>query len=112
MLDIVEAARSATVPYKSLQGRVVTSRFSDSCTKYKFTLKRENGSKPPKKRPNVSHRVNGLTWRRQVYPYSSNGCSTWCETGGKLAIIAYDPMSPISSGALLGDRLRVDFNTG
>ena len=30
--------------------------------------------------------------------------------GGKVAIIAYDPMSPISSGALLGDRLRVDFN--
>ena len=31
--------------------------------------------------------------------------------GGRLAIIAYDPMSPISSGALLGDRLRIDFNT-
>ena len=31
--------------------------------------------------------------------------------GGRLAIIAFDPMSPISSGALLGDRLRVDFNT-
>ena len=31
--------------------------------------------------------------------------------GEKIAIIAYDPMSPISGGALLGDRLRVDFNT-
>ena len=30
--------------------------------------------------------------------------------GGKVAIVAYDPMSPISGGALLGDRLRVDFN--
>jgi len=29
---------------------------------------------------------------------------------GKLALIAYDPQSPISQGALLGDRLRVDFN--
>ncbi len=29
---------------------------------------------------------------------------------GKLAVIAFDPMSPITSGALLGDRLRVDFN--
>jgi methylmalonyl-CoA mutase cobalamin-binding domain/chain len=27
-----------------------------------------------------------------------------------LAVIAFDPMSPITGGALLGDRLRVDFN--
>jgi LAO/AO transport system ATPase len=30
--------------------------------------------------------------------------------GGRLAVVAFDPMSPITSGALLGDRLRVDFN--
>jgi len=30
--------------------------------------------------------------------------------GRRLAVIAFDPMSPITSGALLGDRLRVDFN--
>lgn len=29
---------------------------------------------------------------------------------GRAAVVAFDPMSPISSGALLGDRLRVDFN--
>ncbi|MBX3383822.1 MAG: cobalamin-dependent protein [Phycisphaeraceae bacterium] len=29
---------------------------------------------------------------------------------GRCAVIAFDPMSPITSGALLGDRLRVDFN--
>lgn len=29
---------------------------------------------------------------------------------GRVAVIAFDPMSPITSGALLGDRLRVDFN--
>lgn len=31
--------------------------------------------------------------------------------GGRVAVIAFDPMSPITSGALLGDRLRVDFNS-
>ena len=31
--------------------------------------------------------------------------------GEKIAVVAFDPMSPITSGALLGDRLRVDFNT-
>ncbi len=30
---------------------------------------------------------------------------------GRCAVVAFDPMSPITSGALLGDRLRVDFNT-
>lgn len=30
---------------------------------------------------------------------------------GRCAAVAFDPMSPITGGALLGDRLRVDFNT-
>ncbi|XVJ59245.1 MAG: hypothetical protein HEQ23_07525 [Tepidisphaera sp.] len=29
---------------------------------------------------------------------------------GRVAVVAFDPMSPITAGALLGDRLRVDFN--
>ena len=30
--------------------------------------------------------------------------------GRTTAVVAFDPMSPITNGALLGDRLRVDFN--
>ena len=30
--------------------------------------------------------------------------------GERVAVVAFDPMSPITQGALLGDRLRVDFN--
>jgi LAO/AO transport system kinase len=30
---------------------------------------------------------------------------------GRCGVVAFDPMSPITGGALLGDRLRVDFNT-
>jgi methylmalonyl-CoA mutase cobalamin-binding domain/chain len=30
---------------------------------------------------------------------------------GRCAVVAFDPMSPITGGALLGDRLRVDFNS-
>ncbi len=30
---------------------------------------------------------------------------------GRVAVVAFDPMSPLTSGALLGDRLRVDFNS-
>ncbi len=32
-------------------------------------------------------------------------------TPGRCAVVAFDPKSPITGGALLGDRLRVDFNT-
>ena len=32
------------------------------------------------------------------------------QRGQRKAVIAFDPMSPITGGALLGDRLRVDFN--
>lgn len=32
-------------------------------------------------------------------------------TPQRVAVVAFDPMSPLTSGALLGDRLRVDFNT-
>lgn len=32
------------------------------------------------------------------------------ETLGRCAVVAFDPKSPITNGALLGDRLRVDFN--
>ncbi len=30
--------------------------------------------------------------------------------GKRIAVVAFDPMSPITGGALLGDRLRVDFH--
>lgn len=32
-------------------------------------------------------------------------------TLGRVAVVAFDPQSPLTSGALLGDRLRVDFNS-
>lgn len=32
------------------------------------------------------------------------------ESLGRCAVVAFDPKSPITNGALLGDRLRVDFN--
>jgi methylmalonyl-CoA mutase cobalamin-binding domain/chain len=38
-------------------------------------------------------------------------CAEAVRRGHKMAVVAFDPMSPITSGSLLGDRLRVDFNT-
>jgi len=43
----------------------------------------------------------GAPMRRQEHPG---------RRGERVAVVAFDPMSPITGGALLGDRLRVDFN--
>jgi len=108
MLDIVEAARSATTTYTSLQEE------SDSNT---AILARnisliEEGKQvdAPRRRPNT---VIGLTGSPGAGKSTLTAAmaSEMVRSGKKVAIIAYDPMSPICSGALLGDRLRVDFNS-
>jgi len=108
MLDIVEAARSATVPYKSLQGQST----SDLAILARNISLLEEGEQveATRKRPNT---VIGLTGSPGAGKSTLTAAmaTDMVRSGGKLAIIAYDPMSPISSGALLGDRLRVDFNT-
>jgi LAO/AO transport system ATPase len=108
MLDIVDAVRSATLPYEPLS----TTIDNSLATLARNISLIEDGEKidAPRKRPEV---VIGFTGSPGA------GKSTLTATmaaekvrrGEKLAIVAYDPMSPISSGALLGDRLRVDFNT-
>ncbi len=78
-------------------------------------LKREVRADAPRKRPTrvlgitgspgagkstlVAQLVSELTIRAEKDPAL-----------GRCAVVAFDPMSPITSGALLGDRLRVDFN--
>ncbi|MBC8309822.1 MAG: cobalamin B12-binding domain-containing protein [Planctomycetes bacterium] len=108
MLDIVDAVRSATIPYETPPK---TNDNSLATLARNISLIEEGKNvEAPRKRPEV---VIGFTGSPGA------GKSTLTATmaaekvrcGEKLAIIAYDPMSPISSGALLGDRLRVDFNT-
>jgi hypothetical protein len=43
-------------------------------------------------------------------PASTPGGPRRTERLGRCAVVAFDPKSPITGGALLGDRLRVDFN--
>ncbi|MDP6542054.1 MAG: GTP-binding protein, partial [Phycisphaerales bacterium] len=64
----------------------------------------------PKKRPS---RVIGITGSPGAgkSTLSAAIAAEIVRNGNRVAIVAYDPMSPISSGALLGDRLRVDFNS-
>jgi LAO/AO transport system kinase len=47
---------------------------------------------------------------QMVSEFARNSRDKKAGFGGRCAVIAFDPMSPITGGALLGDRLRVDFN--
>ena len=108
MLDIVEAVCSATEPYCTLEGNT-TSPLALLARNISLV---EEGIPvdAPRKRPET---VIGFTGSPGAGKSTLTAAmaTDLVRDGGKVAIIAYDPMSPISSGALLGDRLRVDFNT-
>ncbi|MCH2139066.1 MAG: cobalamin-dependent protein [Phycisphaerales bacterium] len=105
MQDLVDAVRDAVKPHEPLPtddhhavlGRAI-SMFCDG--------------KPvdaPRRRPGT---VIGLTGSPGAGKSTlvASLASTLHGRGQRLAVVAFDPMSPITSGALLGDRLRVDFN--
>ncbi len=108
MLDIVEAVKSATTQLEPL---------SEICDSTLAKLSRNISLLECGKTMNAEKRrpktVVGLTGSPGAgkSTLSASMAAECVRRGEKMAIIAYDPMSTISGGALLGDRLRVDFNT-
>ncbi|VAX35691.1 putative periplasmic protein kinase ArgK and related GTPases of G3E family, partial [hydrothermal vent metagenome] len=72
---------------------------ADACCRRPARVLGITGSPGAGKSTLVAQLVSELTIRAEKDP-----------TLGRCAVVAFDPMSPITSGALLGDRLRVDFN--
>ena len=107
MLDIVDAVRSATESYTPLQDE--SASVSATLARNISLIESGQTVDAPTKRP---ERVIGLTGSPGAgkSTLSAAMASEVVRQGERIAIIAYDPMSPISGGALLGDRLRVDFN--
>ena len=107
MLDIVDAVRSATESYTPLQDE--SASVSATLSRNISLIESGQTVDAPTKRP---ERVIGLTGSPGAgkSTLSAAMASEVVRQGERIAIIAYDPMSPISGGALLGDRLRVDFN--
>lgn len=115
LLDIVDAVRGATRP---LVGAVpAATRESQLARDISLQhLGRALRSGAVKRRP---RRVIGITGSpgagkstlvAQLVGEYTRRAKTDAALG-RCAVIAFDPMSPITGGALLGDRLRVDFNT-
>lgn len=107
MLDIVEAVKSATKKHEPIT--TSTSPLAELARNISLV---EDGQTvdAPKRRPK---KVIGLTGSPGAgkSTLSASMAAECVRRGEKMAIIAFDPMSTISNGALLGDRLRVDFNT-
>ncbi len=107
MEQIVESVREATRPYESKVSDHTTAQLSRNIS---LAHADKTPSDAPKKRP---VKVIGLTGSPGAGKSTlvAAMASVAVQRGERIAVVAFDPMSPITSGALLGDRLRVDFNT-
>lgn len=114
LLDIVNAVRESTVARaQSLASGGVTAQLARDISLVHDGKEVRKGAK--RKRP---ARVIGITGSpgagksTLVAALASEYTRRAKERRGlgRCAVVAFDPMSPITSGALLGDRLRVDFN--
>ncbi|MDE1038364.1 MAG: cobalamin-dependent protein [Phycisphaerales bacterium] len=107
MLDIVKAVSTATTEHAPLD--IDTSSKTATLARNISLIEEGKEVDAPKKRPPS---VTGFTGSPGAGKSTLTAAMATeaVRNGKKIAIIAYDPMSPISSGALLGDRLRVDFN--
>ncbi len=117
LLDIVEAVRGAVRPYASKVSSGPAAQLARDISLIHAGRTGDAGlrSGALRRRPK---RVIGITGSpgagkstlvaQLVGEYTRRAKDN--KSMGRCAVLAFDPMSPITSGALLGDRLRVDFN--
>jgi LAO/AO transport system kinase len=105
--DLVGSVRDVTKPYGPLDSPHPSAQLARA-----ISLAHAGRTPPdaPRRRP---ARVIGLTGAPGAGKSTlvASMASEAVRRGDRIAVVAFDPMSPITSGALLGDRLRVDFNT-
>ncbi len=114
LIEIVEAVKSAVTVRREVQSDHPTAQLARD-----LSIAHES---PERLRPDAKRarpkRVIGITGSpgagksTLVAALASEHARRAEKSGSKerVGVVAFDPMSPITSGALLGDRLRVDFN--
>ena len=104
--DILECVRSSVHPYESID----TLEHPIARLGRAISIVHDGGQcDAPRRRPAKVVGITGAPGAGKSTLVASMA-SEAVRRGEKIAVLAFDPMSPITSGALLGDRLRVDFN--
>lgn len=103
---IVESVREATKDYGPLSSPHPTAQLA---RRISLAHAGRTPADAPRRRP---ARVVGITGSPGAGKSTlvAAMASEAVRRGERIAVVAFDPMSPITGGALLGDRLRVDFN--
>jgi methylmalonyl-CoA mutase cobalamin-binding domain/chain len=103
--QIIEGVRQSVQPYGTPDYAHPTARLSRAISLAHAGTQTDL----PRRRP---QRVIGITGAPGAGKSTlvASMASEAVQRGEQIAVVAFDPMSPITSGALLGDRLRVDFN--
>ena len=113
MEQIIDSVRESVKDYAPLKGDHAIARLAREIS-LAHALQGETGLSPPAARS--AHKkpaqVVGITGAPGAGKSTLTAamCAEAVRRGWNMAVVAFDPMSPITSGALLGDRLRVDFN--
>ncbi len=107
MQDIVDSVREATKPYGPLDTDHEIAQLSRRISQAHTG---SGGGKPSGARPKQVVGLTGSPGAGKSTLVAAMAAET-VRRGERLAVVAFDPMSPITNGALLGDWLRVDFNT-
>mgnify|MGYP001375903664 CR=1 FL=1 len=106
MEEIVDSVRASVKPYAPLDSPNETARLARLISLAHANRLPEG---TPLRRP---ARVIGITGSPGAGKSTlvAAMAAEAVRRGQRMAVVAFDPMSPITGGALLGDRLRVDFN--
>lgn len=114
LLEIVDGVREATKPYKDTidSGEPVAQLARDISMAHAGKPLRASAKR---RRPRRVIGVTGSPGAGKSTLVAQLAAEHTRRAGadqslGRIAVVAFDPMSPITGGALLGDRLRVDFN--
>lgn len=117
LLEIVEAAKGATTPYAERVeggGSHPTAQLARdiSLAHANRAVRQDAKRRRPKRVIGITGSPGaGKSTLVAAMAAEHTRAAEKDENLGRVAVVAFDPMSPITGGALLGDRLRVDFNS-
>ena len=109
--QIIDSVREATKAYEPMCGDHAVARLSRQISMVHSSRKAEVIQPAAlERRPAQVVGITGAPGAGKS-TLTAGMCAEAVRRGHRMAVVAFDPMSPITAGALLGDRLRVDFNS-